>query len=347
MASEISLINFSIKAKELALFLFSKKWSIVIVSFIFSVIGIIYAWTSEPIYSAQLTFVAESEKSGIGGYASLAAQFGFDLGGGSNNAFGGDNLTELLKSRSLVDMTLLTSYENSGQLFIDQYIINHHLNKNWGKDTSLSKVKFSLGQKDINILRDSIFNNICENIIKNKLDIDKLDKKSDIVYIKMIDNNQYFAKKFVETLANNAIIYYTAYKTKKNLANVNIIQHQADSVRAMLFGNISDVATINDLNINPSKQTLRTSGQKKQVDLQVNATLYTELLKNLELAKLSLRKETPLIQVVDRPHLPLKNEKTGRLLMGIIFGLLGFIISSLYFIFRNEIQLEMNSKGDY
>jgi uncharacterized protein involved in exopolysaccharide biosynthesis len=50
-------------------------------------------------------------------------------------------------------------------------------------------------------------------------------------------------------------------------------------------------------------------------------------VKNLELSKLSLRKETPLIQVIDKPILPLPVEKFGKS-RGIMMGgfLAGFLV---------------------
>jgi len=52
----------------------------------------------------------------------------------------------------------------------------------------------------------------------------------------------------------------------------------------------------------------------------------TELVKQTELAKVTLRKETPLIQIIDRPILPLAKEKFGKV-KGIVGGALaGFLI---------------------
>ena len=53
---------------------------------------------------------------------------------------------------------------------------------------------------------------------------------------------------------------------------------------------------------------------------------YGEIMKNLELAKLNLLKETPLVQVIDRPVLPLKKEKKGRLMGLIVWGFVSFIL---------------------
>ena len=53
----------------------------------------------------------------------------------------------------------------------------------------------------------------------------------------------------------------------------------------------------------------------------------TELVKQSEMAKVTLRKETPLIQVIDQPILPLKKEQFGKA-KGIVLGgvLAGFLI---------------------
>ncbi len=334
MSSEIIIVDLIQKGKEAFAFLL-KKWKVILaVSFFAAIIGIVKTWLKDPNYTAEMTFVAEGDKGGgLGGYASIAAQFGFDIGGGGGGAFAEDNLVELLKSRRLIDKTLLSAYNNN--LFIDQYIINHKFDKKWANDTVLSKAQFaSIATGEYIPKRDSMFNVIANDIITKQLDVDKVDKKLDIIYIRLTDVDMVFAKRFVEKLADNAIKFYTEYKTQKNLANVQILQRQTDSVKAMLFGGISDVASINDLNVNPIKQALRTSGQKKQVDLQVNSALYTELLKNLELSKLNLRKETPLIQIIDTPKLPLKSDKKGRLLTGIIFAFFGGIICSGYLLLK-------------
>jgi hypothetical protein len=47
--------------------------------------------------------------------------------------------------------------------------------------------------------------------------------------------------------------------------------------------------------------------------------LLTELVKQSELAKVTLRKETPLIQIIDRPILPLAKERFGKA-KGIVLG---------------------------
>lgn len=63
----------------------------------------------------------------------------------------------------------------------------------------------------------------------------------------------------------------------------------------------------------------RAPSARRQVDVQANTAILTELVKQSELAKVTLRKETPLIQVIDRPILPLEKQYFGKL-KGIVFG---------------------------
>ena len=121
--------------------------------------------------------------------------------------------------------------------------------------------------------------------------------------------------------------------------NVDILQHQADSIRAELNGAITGVAAASDnvYNLNPAYNVKKTPGTRRQVDVQANTAILTEIVKQAELAKVTLRKETPLIQVIDKPILPLPKENFGKvkgiLLGGILAGfltILGLIVRRIF-----------------
>ena len=92
-------------------FLLMKYWKIIIFSAICGgVLGLAYNWLVKPTYTARLTFVVEEAKQSGGGMLSaLAGQFGVDIGGmsGTSGVLAGDNVQELLKSRSLIKKVLL------------------------------------------------------------------------------------------------------------------------------------------------------------------------------------------------------------------------------------------------
>jgi hypothetical protein len=51
--------------------------------------------------------------------------------------------------------------------------------------------------------------------------------------------------------------------------------------------------------LNPALNVRRTPSAKRQIDVQANTAILTEIVKQLALAKVTFRKETPLIQVID------------------------------------------------
>ena len=118
--------------------------------------------------------------------------------------------------------------------------------------------------------------------------------------------------------------------------NMAIIEKQTDSIRGILNGAITDVAVANDntFGLNPALNVQRTSSTRRQIDVQYNVAILAELIKQTELARVALRKETPLIQIIDRPILPLKKEKLGKLMGLIAGGFLGGLLIVSILVFR-------------
>lgn len=319
------------------------KWLIIVVCGITGgVAGFFYAKSKKPVYTAVTSFVLEEGDKGSGGlgqYSGIASMVGIDVGGGGGGIFQGDNILDLYKSRSMIEKTLLTTTEYDGkkQLLIDRYITFNNLRKSWAKNPKLRNIKFKsfeitnaerLTSKS-NRLQDSILGIIANDIDKIYLTVTKPDKKLSLIKATVKSQDEFFAKEFNEQIVKNVNDFYVQTKTKKSLANVNILQQKADSVRAVMNGAIYSAASATDAtpNLNPTRQIQRMAPvQRSQFALEANKLMLGELLKNLELSKISLRKEAPLIQVVDRPVYPLEADKLGKL-KGLIFGgfLLGFL----------------------
>lgn len=334
--SNIYLVDLINWLKKAFLFLLTKWLRLFVVAVVFALLGITYAWLQTPEYKAKLSFSFESgsgESGGLSSYSGIAAQLGIDIGGMSaSSAYMGDNLMEFLKTRLIIEQTLFTKTKyNPNSLFIEEYIKNHQLNKGWDKKEEFKNIKFYINQPTDRI-KDSITTKIYQTIVKKQLVIEKIDKKLSYVNIVFSDVNEVFAKYFTEAVIENATINYTKYKTEKSKKNLDLIYSQIDSVRRVLHGGINNVASSTDLNINPNRSIVRTDIQKKQIDIQTAGVVYGELLKNMEMAKLTLQRETPLVQIIDKPVFPLEKKKLGRLFGGIIFAFLGTALFSIYLV---------------
>ena len=345
---EISLKELIEKGKEWFNYLLSQWKIILLAGIIGAALGLAYSFTKKPIYTATLSFALEDEKGGggLGGALGLASSFGFDLGGGGGSIFTGSNLTELFKSRSMVEQTLLTPvvYENKTVSLAEMYIEENEWRERWDNNPKLKSIQFlpETKRKYFTRVHDSILGVIYNDLSKTGLTVGQKDKKVAITTIYVNSTNELFAKYFTEALVKNVSNFYIDTKSKKARENMAILQRQTDSVRGELNGAITGVAVANDntFMLNPALNVRRAPSARRQVDVQANTAILTELVKQNEMAKVALRKETPLIQVIDEPILPLKKEKFGKA-KGIVLGgiLMGFLTAFVLIIRRILKQL--------
>ncbi|WP_310092598.1 lipopolysaccharide biosynthesis protein [Mucilaginibacter pocheonensis] len=276
-----------------------------------------------------------NKASGLGQYSGLASMVGLDIGGtGGSGIFQGDNIIELYKSRLMLEKTLLSEVVIDGkkQMLIDRYIDFNKLRVQWKEKNHINNISFDKDPSHFTRTQDSIVSDIVELFNKKVLMVSKPDKKLSIIRVEIVSEDELFARDFTLKLVETVNNFYTQTKTKKSNQNVNILQRQADSVKRVLNYSITGVASSIDAtpNANPLLLTLKVPSQKKQVDVQASTAIYAEIVKNLELSKISLRQEVPLIQVIDEPVLPLTKERVGKL-KGIIAG--GFLAGFLCMVF--------------
>ncbi|MFX1702582.1 Wzz/FepE/Etk N-terminal domain-containing protein [Chitinophaga sp. CC14] len=330
--NEISLKELIIKLQQLFKILWRKKLVIIIAVVIGGLLGLGASLLSDETYVAELTFVLEANNdSPFSAYASLAGQFGIDLGGKSESSiFEGDNIMEFLKSRLIVEKALLSPVAVSGEkvTLAECYIKFKKLRKKWAGRKDKFDVKYPVGQdrKAFSLAQDSILNVMQDDLVRHYLVIDKVDKKLSFIEVKLKSPMEEFSKGFTETLVREAIEFYTDTKTMRTKTNVQRLQTQADSLKLLLNRKTYDAAAIQDFNLNPAKVVAGVGAEIGMRDKMVLQAMYLEIAKNLEISKIAMERETPVIQIVDSPILPLVIEKLGKI-KGIVIGgmLLGFI----------------------
>jgi hypothetical protein len=341
---EISLKDVVMKIKALFAFIISKWKILFIVIIIGGSIGFKIAISSKPTYKAVLTFAMDDDRGGggIGGAAGLASSLGLDIGGGaaSGGAFAATNLSELMKSHLLVEKVLLEPILLNDKIIslAEYYIQINELRESWNNKPALKNIQFlpSADRSNFTLQQDSILKQIHNSLIdKEKLSIMQKDKKVTILSIEVTSENELFSKIFCESLAKKTSDFYIETKSKKARINVDVLQKQVDSVRNALNGAITGVANEADnvYNLNPAFNVKGAPSKKRQIDVQANTAIMTNLAVQLELAKISLRKETPLIQLIDRPILPLEKKKLSKLKAIFLGGFLAGFFAILYLIF--------------
>jgi hypothetical protein len=319
-------------------FLWSKLPWILGIALSCGILGFTYATIKKPIYTATTTFVLEENGSAaFGNLGGLASMIGVDIGGGGGGLFSGDNILELYKSRNMIQKTLLTKtvFDNSNELLIDRFIKFNKLESKWD-ETDWTKINFNNPTR-LTVLQDSVLGEVVNEINRRTLSVTKPDKKLSIIKVDVNSKDQKFAKAFADIIVMEVNRFYVDTKTKRSLDNVKILQHKTDSVRRVMNGAINTAAAVADAtpNLNITRQAQRTAPiQRSQFSAETNKAVLSELVKNLEISKMNLLKETPLIQVIDRPIYPLERTKPSKLIYSFLGFFLGMTCTAILLIVR-------------
>lgn len=319
-----------------------RRWRIIVFAGLLGgAIGFGASFVVSPKYTAELTFVLEENSSNpLSTYSGLASQFGIDLGMNSNSGvFEGDNIIEFLKSRLMIEKTLLSPIKMNGKpmTMAEYYIQIKELREKWAsKPDDIKDIHYPLNHKRTEFTRqqDSILKTIYEVILKKDLKVSKPDKKLSFLSVESISTDELFAKVFTETLVDNAIDFYIEAKTQRTKSNLDRLQLQADSMLVLLNKKTYLVASSQDINQNPARRMASIGSELAMRDKTVLQTMYGEVVKNLEISKIAMAQETPIIQIVDMPILPLEKTKLGKLKGIVIGGFIAGIFVVLYLFFK-------------
>lgn len=331
---EISLRDVFLKIKEWIAYLIG-KWKIILaVAILGAILGFVIALLKPTTYTAELTFVTDQQNSSnYSGLSGLAAQFGFGTPSIGNDLFSGDNIFDFMKSRSMLEKALLTPVMDSGRqtLLVDMYVKMEELKEDRKTKNLFGDLNFDIDSSQFTVQHQAALKFICKKLLADNLEFNS--EKSSIMSVTCESKNELFSKLFVQTLVNEVSDFYIQTKTKKQQENLALLQHQTDSVRKVLYNSMGNYARFQDLNQNMVRQGPQVQAQKTQIKTQTALAIYTELVKNLEMAKVALRKETPLIQIVDEPVLPLGKSHPNKIRWGIIGFLLAGILSAICLLF--------------
>lgn len=273
--------------------------------------GLVYHWVKPVEYIARTSFVVEESKAGSGNLMSaLAGQFGFDIGSlsGTSGVLAGDNVLQLLKSGTLIKQTLLTDYDSKRSL-ADVYAEKEDLKTKWEGKKKVGKwIDFPVGKK-MDRLQDSLLKVVVKKITEKNLSVLKPDRKLGFFELSVISKDENFSQLFCTRLLKVATDFYVNTKTRRLQSNVQRLQAKADSLEFMLNRKTYSAAETDRLllNANPVYSAPTVSAEISTRDKFVQSTIYGEIIKNLEISKTAMIQETPTVQVVDYPDLPLNS----------------------------------------
>ncbi len=341
----ISFIVDSIK--DWISFIFSKRKIIIRGTIIIMILIISYNYIKSPVHYARTTFVLDNDTSSgsMGDLSSLASLAGINASSfiEASSLFQIDNIQELYRSSSMLKNTLLSSAKINDKeiLIIERFAKAEKLINKWRKlGINLEDFK----NKKLSRLQDSLIKESIKLIKKEYLLVDKPSRKTTILEIGFIHKDELLAKSFNENLVSIVNKFYFDTKTLKTGANLEILKKQSDSVKNVLNESILVLAE-KDQNIpylNALDKISLIPYQKAMIDVQVNSAIYGEIVKQLELAKVTHRNNMPLIQIIDKPILPLENSRWKLVKTFFLSFIIGVSSIILGLSFKRIINYEQN-----
>ncbi|PSL06306.1 Wzz/FepE/Etk N-terminal domain-containing protein [Cecembia rubra] len=130
--------------------------------------------------------------------------------------------------------------------------------------------------------------------------------------------------KFAEELLQKEVINFKILNAKEQL---NFTQVRFEE-KKMEFEKIQkELAIFRDRNQNLSSASVSNRLQSLEAEFNFSLSVYNELAKQLEQAKLQVAKDTPVLSIIQPVTVPIKKSSPNRPLIIFIFGLLGIIFS--------------------
>jgi hypothetical protein len=291
------------------------------------VLPLIYRALQKPAYAASTTFILEEKSATGGGLAGIASQVGLDLGslGSGSSLFTGDNILDIIKSRVIIEKVLLTPISgNSGKTLADLYLEFSGMGEKLP-----APVSFAITSVAHTVYQDSVLYVMYDQIAKKNVSVDRLNKKGSIFKIVTVSQNQVFSKNFAERLLKETTTYYVNVKTSSALANVKRLQARGDSLLRVLNAKSYNAASFQILDPNVAFKSMSVPAEVSSRDKSIVFSIYAEVTKNLEMSRIALVSQTPVIQLLDVPKYPLMDDRKSYLFLGLV-GFIAGIFAAIF-----------------
>ncbi|MBS7563849.1 hypothetical protein KHS38_05485 [Mucilaginibacter sp. Bleaf8] len=301
-----------------------RRWYLLLLGVILGgLAGYLKVKAKKPVYTASFSFVLSTDQRQGGGIANLAAQLGFDaITSSPDNIFSGDNIIELFKSRKLIGAALLSEVDKNTHQTLLNFIAQKNFSAPYNALGSFGKQPqtYSPGQK-------KLYSRIISAVGKSFI-VFKRDKKLIVYILSATATDPDIAYHSARLLLDQTSKYFIETKTRVSASSVKLLQHEADSLGMVLRNVFVSTAATNDrtFNLNPAITVQRSGSLFNQARATAFAAAYTEVMRNLEIAKINLQKETPLYRIIDEPELPLDASRVSALKYTVVSAVIGFLI---------------------
>jgi len=313
--------NDSIKISDILLIIAEQLKIIYLTTFIILFSTFTYVqFIQDPTYNSSASILLpENSSSNLGGLAGLANQFGVNIPSISKADLSSPSLfPEILKSRT----------------FAEKIIHKEFYTEKYQKKLPLMDI-INNGSKG-NVSEIYELNAI--NIFKSEILFFNKDIGSSVSTITLSIYEPLLAKQLADTVLKELEMLNRNFKSKSIREKTSFIEERISNVTNDLEKSEKKLKEFNERNRQISSPSLQLEQDRLEREAEVQTGIYMTLKQQLELAKIEGVQEASIVQILDRPQIPIspsnKNLKIS-ILFSLIIGLglgiiIGFVRSYIY-----------------
>jgi len=137
--------------------------------------------------------------------------------------------------------------------------------------------------------------------------------------------------------------YITDFKIKKAKTNLDFIQQRFDETAQKFEVAQQRLASFSDRNKNVSLATAKTEEERLRSQYNLIYSVYSELAKQLEQAKIQVKQDTPVFTIIEPISVPTKKTKPNRPMILLIWLFLGGVLGTAV-VFGREFTSSIKNK---
>lgn len=296
-------------------------------------LGALYAFSKPNIYTAQISVMPEIQAKGAGslsGLGSLAGLAGINIDNmGSQDAIRPDLYPNVLQSIPFALYLLkqpVYSIKLKKQLPLAAYM--DEAGKSWfgtlfAPDKSDEQpVKLPINPQLIELTKEQ--NDHIKGVLANVTGA--YDKKTGILTIAATEPEAIIAATTAQNSLNYLTNYITTYRTEKSRRQVEFLRQQAAEAKNRYQAAEYALSNYRDSNRAVYLNTAKLEEQRLQADYLLTQSVYNELSKQLEQAKIKVQEETPVFKTLEPASVPLQKSGPKRTVIMIVGAVVGAVL---------------------
>ena len=322
--------------------LWQERPTLLITTLVSAIVGALVAWILQPEFRSEARIMPEMNNGANTIFKRLSSVAGFSdvdfSDAESLDAIRPDLYPNVLQSTPfilyLIDQAVT---QTDGQLTtVGQFLLTH--TKGWAltkllsfpktdedkrpaSDKMAGPVRLSAQQQD---LADDIGKRVSA----------KLDTRSGIITITATMPDANLAAAVAQSAMNYLTDYVTSYRTEKARQDLHFYSQRLAEAQKRYYTSQFNVFHYNDNHKSIVMQASTMDRHRMEAELTIAQTVYTELSRQLEQAKLKVQERTPIFKVLEPPKVPLKRTSPKRTIVVAFFGVTGLLGSSVYILAR-------------